>query len=332
MSAEMQTKVQASPTQSFTYVQTGLLQKQSALCNTPGLVEDSGRDKDKLTLQRSSVEPRFGHDFSRLSVHSTGQGIIQTKLKINKPRDLYEQEADRVTEHVMMMPGKEFVVLPLPSIDKAESSGLKAISHNIPPLLQRQETKGKQKTDDEKYKKEVIAKKQGKRKRLRTPMPDPKKMGATERKLYDKFVRSCTNIRILQRLNRWPHIPPSEKIRLLKDRLRFIGIYFNLKKVKDQNNRKAYQCVVECIFGKGYVLLSEKAELARTQCEINKAQWQAFALDLYGQIPGERGIGVPSIPEPRTCMNPDRLDLYLKRVKAGKGCENGKKRTHEGEL
>ena len=104
MSAEMQTKVQASPAQSFTPVQTGLLQRKSALCNTLGLVEDSGRDQEKLTLQRSPVdqvgtttvppivhdvlrspgqpldpetraymEPRFGHDFSRVRVHTDGK-------------------------------------------------------------------------------------------------------------------------------------------------------------------------------------------------------------------------------------------------------------------
>jgi hypothetical protein len=111
MSTEMQTKVQASPAQSFTPVQTGLLQRKSALCNTRGLVEDSERDKEKLTLQRSSVYQagttpmsRFGHDFSRVSVHSTGPGIIQTKLKINEPGDLYEQEADRVADAVMRIP------------------------------------------------------------------------------------------------------------------------------------------------------------------------------------------------------------------------------------
>ena len=111
MSTEMQTKMQASPEQNFTPVQTGLLQRKSALCNTPGLVEDSGRDKEKLTLQRSLVDqagtttvPRFGHDFSRVSVHSTGPGMIQAKLKINEAGDLYEQEADRVAEQMMRMP------------------------------------------------------------------------------------------------------------------------------------------------------------------------------------------------------------------------------------
>ena len=111
MSTEMQTKVQASPVQSFIPVQTGLLQRKYALCNTPGwLVEDSGRDKEKLTLQRSPADqavtttvPRFGHDFSKVSVHSTGHGMIQTKLKINESGDPYEQEADRVTEQVMRM-------------------------------------------------------------------------------------------------------------------------------------------------------------------------------------------------------------------------------------
>ena len=48
--------------------------------------------------------PRFGHDFSRVSVHSTGPGMIQTKLKINEPGDIYEQEADRVADAVMRMP------------------------------------------------------------------------------------------------------------------------------------------------------------------------------------------------------------------------------------
>ena len=100
MSTEMQTKVQASPVQSFIPVQTGLLQRKYALCNTSGLVEDSERDKEKLTLQRSpadKAEPdtvppivhevlrspgqpmelttrefmrsSLGHDFSRVRVH-----------------------------------------------------------------------------------------------------------------------------------------------------------------------------------------------------------------------------------------------------------------------
>ena len=158
MSNEMQTKVQANPTQNFTPVQTGLLQRKSALCNTPRLVEDSGRDKEKLTLQRSSVdqagtttvppivhkalrspgqpldpatrafmEPLFGHDFSKVRVHSTGRGKIQTKLKINKPGDLYEQEADRVAKQVMRMP----------AVQRQTEEELVQTKPVITPLVQR---------------------------------------------------------------------------------------------------------------------------------------------------------------------------------------------------
>jgi len=177
MSAEMQTKVQASPTQSFTYVQTGLLQKQSALCNTPGLVEDSGRDKDKLTLQRSSADqagtttvPRFGHDFSRVSVHSTGPGMIQTKLKINEPGDIYEQEADRVADQVMRMPEPRLSSLVgdsslanstyphIGTIQRACASCSEAYktteqgliqTKQITPLIQRQESLGEEEGEEE---------------------------------------------------------------------------------------------------------------------------------------------------------------------------------------
>ncbi len=109
MNAELQTKVQASPAQNFTPVQTGLLQKKCALCNTPGLVEDSERDKEKLTLQRKPVdqaepsavppivhkelsppgqfhhpaahdhtESRFGHNFSRMQLYTDR---LKTKAK-----------------------------------------------------------------------------------------------------------------------------------------------------------------------------------------------------------------------------------------------------------
>ena len=101
MNAELQTKVQARPAQNFTPVQTNLLQRKCTLCNKSGLLKDSEQDKEKLTLQRSSVdqavtttvlpivhevlrspgqpldsethaymEPRFGHDFSRVRIHS----------------------------------------------------------------------------------------------------------------------------------------------------------------------------------------------------------------------------------------------------------------------
>jgi hypothetical protein len=111
MSTEMQTRVQASPAQSFTPVQTGLLQKKCTLCNTPGLGEDSERDEEKLTLQRSSVDkagtttvPRFGHDFRKVRIHDAVPITIQTKLSISQPNDIYELEADRIADQVLAAP------------------------------------------------------------------------------------------------------------------------------------------------------------------------------------------------------------------------------------
>ncbi|HWO02500.1 MAG TPA: DUF4157 domain-containing protein [Blastocatellia bacterium] len=41
--------------------------------------------------------PAFEHDFSRIPIHEP----IQTKLAINQPGDIYEEEADRISEQVM---------------------------------------------------------------------------------------------------------------------------------------------------------------------------------------------------------------------------------------
>lgn len=44
---------------------------------------------------------RFNYDFSQILVHSRLPISIQAKLVINHPGDVYEQEADRASEHVM---------------------------------------------------------------------------------------------------------------------------------------------------------------------------------------------------------------------------------------
>ena len=54
--------------------------------------------------QTGRASPRLGHDFRRISIHPPAAGARQTKLAINEPADNYEQEADRISEHVMRMP------------------------------------------------------------------------------------------------------------------------------------------------------------------------------------------------------------------------------------
>ena len=49
----------------------------------------------------ASASGRFGHDFSRIPIHAKSPVKIQPKLAINHPGDIYEQEADRISEQVM---------------------------------------------------------------------------------------------------------------------------------------------------------------------------------------------------------------------------------------
>jgi uncharacterized membrane protein YgcG len=51
----------------------------------------------------TTATDRFAHDFRRIPVYSTVPVGIQTKLKVNTPGDIDEQEADRVSEAVMCM-------------------------------------------------------------------------------------------------------------------------------------------------------------------------------------------------------------------------------------
>jgi len=50
----------------------------------------------------------FAIDFRRVPVYSAVPKGIQTKLKLNTPGDIYEQEADRVATHVMSVPEDSF--------------------------------------------------------------------------------------------------------------------------------------------------------------------------------------------------------------------------------
>lgn len=60
-----------------------------------------------LINQKNSVNPilAYQQNIGNQAVqHLLSTGIIQPKLKISSPNDKYEQEADRVAEHVMQMP------------------------------------------------------------------------------------------------------------------------------------------------------------------------------------------------------------------------------------
>jgi hypothetical protein len=86
-------------------------------------------------------------------------GVIQAKLKIGQPNDIYEQEADRVADEVMRMPDRQHIAdSPLRSMAYGHSLSFidnkpYAISHmpklKITPLVQRQIEEEEEREEEE---------------------------------------------------------------------------------------------------------------------------------------------------------------------------------------
>jgi hypothetical protein len=101
------------------------------------VLRSPGRPLDAAT--RADMEPRFGHDFSRVRVHTGAPMPFQAKLSINKPGDKYEQEADRIADQVMRMPEpavqRQTV---LEEEEEDETLQMKPLAAQITPLVQRE--------------------------------------------------------------------------------------------------------------------------------------------------------------------------------------------------
>lgn len=78
------------------------------------------------------LQQRYGNRFVQRVID---QHAIQTKLQVNQPGDVYEQEADRVAEQVMRIPEPPVQRQPK---NEEESIQTKPLSAQITPLLQRQ--------------------------------------------------------------------------------------------------------------------------------------------------------------------------------------------------
>ncbi len=65
-------------------------------------------------------------------------GVIQAKLKIGQPNDIYEQEADRVAEQVMRMPELRLQRQAEEEEEEEELIQTKPLAEQITPLVQRQ--------------------------------------------------------------------------------------------------------------------------------------------------------------------------------------------------
>ena len=64
----------------------------------------SVRARRPEAVSGSAASDRPGHDFSRIPVHAKASVKLQSKLAVNAPDDIYEQEADHVSKQLMRMP------------------------------------------------------------------------------------------------------------------------------------------------------------------------------------------------------------------------------------
>ena len=69
------------------------------------VLNTSGQPLDKST--RAFFETRFAHNFSHVPLSSTSKTMSHSSLKIGEPTDVYEQEAERVADSVMLKTGQE---------------------------------------------------------------------------------------------------------------------------------------------------------------------------------------------------------------------------------
>src|SRR5215212_692873 len=101
MSTRLQTQTKAAPTPSVMPTRSGLLQRKCACGGAAGM---SGE------CEECSKKKRFG---------------LQTKLKVNKPGDIYEQEVDRIVAQVMATPAHPAISGAPPRIQRfsEQSSG-----------------------------------------------------------------------------------------------------------------------------------------------------------------------------------------------------------------
>jgi hypothetical protein len=65
------------------------------------------KSEDLEVGSSTTAVTRFGHDFSRIPVYPKSPANVQAKLTVSPPGDIYEQEAERVSEQMMRMPARD---------------------------------------------------------------------------------------------------------------------------------------------------------------------------------------------------------------------------------
>ncbi|MDP2782637.1 DUF4157 domain-containing protein, partial [Devosia sp.] len=284
---------------------------------------------------RQDMEQRFGHDFSRVRVHS-GAAAEQSARDVNA--HAYAVGHNIVFGAGLFAPGTH--------------EGRRLIAHELTHVVQQTGSNGIRlgQCNDKRGLSPIshreahgrnLLRRSPRRPDSRSPLPHREAMEATERALYEAYVRDCSGVRVLSRLEKEPPISRFERARRLEDRLKYIRLYFHQERSRfrhqptanDIVNMFVLRCVKECVFGKEYAPLSEEGELAITQCALSETRWQSVALAHRGHIPGsERSLDsskAPWIPDPRVCFSRERMDKLRELFDSGRGCE-GEVRTEGG--
>jgi hypothetical protein len=131
-----------SPNRTASQVSENLIQKNPAAEIVQRAMSDPGQLQPQEVLQLQ----RLVGNRAVTSLLTGHNGVIQTKLAVGPAHDLYEQEADRVADHVMSMPEP---ASPAPNLARPEAHlaqrqedeelQTKSLAASITPLLQRQE-------------------------------------------------------------------------------------------------------------------------------------------------------------------------------------------------
>ncbi|MEH2163456.1 MAG: DUF4157 domain-containing protein [Nostoc sp.] len=111
-----------------------LQMKSLSDANIPSLQREAlpEEDEEELQMKPQAVGMQFlnkplTHDISRMSLR------LQTKLTVNQPGDVYEQEADKVAQQVMQRQSIQREALP----EEEDELQMKSVAGSITPVVQR---------------------------------------------------------------------------------------------------------------------------------------------------------------------------------------------------
>lgn len=132
---------------------SGLLQRKCESCGQHGVSGgkcgtcqkqesfSQNENQQETQIQRktdsNSAQSSFNHEFSRVPI-STTIPRIQHKLRVSQANDKYEQEADRIADHVMRMPDPNVQRQIGTQEEEKETLQAKPIASQITSLIQRQ--------------------------------------------------------------------------------------------------------------------------------------------------------------------------------------------------